>query len=113
MTALPLTYSTEVAAAKAADRPIVALESTIITHGMPYPQNIEVAQKVENDLRGMGVTPATIAVLDGTLNIGLEPSALEALAQAKGVAKLSRADIAACMASGGTGSTTVAATMIG
>lgn len=112
MTALPLIHSTEVAAAKASGRPIVALESTIITHGMPYPQNLDVATQVENDLRAQGVTPATIAVLDGELHIGLEPTALEKLAQAKGVAKLSRADLAACMATRGTGATTVAATMI-
>ncbi|WP_227268055.1 pseudouridine-5'-phosphate glycosidase [Roseobacter weihaiensis] len=113
MTALPLLHSTEVAAAKASNRPVVALESTIITHGMPYPRNLEVARQVEDDLRGLGVTPATIAVIDGRLHAGLEPDQLERLAQAKGVAKLSRADIAACMATGGTGATTVAATMIG
>ncbi|WP_298918253.1 pseudouridine-5'-phosphate glycosidase [uncultured Roseobacter sp.] len=112
MTALPLILSAEVAAAKAAGRPVVALESTIITHGMPYPQNLEVARQVENDIRAEGVTPATIAVMDGTLHIGLDDMQLEELAQAKGVAKLSRADIAACMATGGTGATTVAATMI-
>jgi pseudouridine-5'-phosphate glycosidase len=112
MTDLPLIHSSEVVAAKASDRPIVALESTIITHGMPYPQNLEVARHVEDDIRALGVTPATIAVLGGRLHIGLEPDQLEALAQAKGVAKLSRADLAACMATGGTGATTVAATMI-
>lgn len=112
MTALPLIRSTEVTAALASTRPVVALESTIITHGMPYPQNLEVARQVEDDLRGAGVTPATIAVIEGTLHIGLEPETLERLAQAKGVAKLSRADLAACMATGGTGATTVAATMI-
>jgi pseudouridine-5'-phosphate glycosidase len=111
--ALPLIHSTEVAAAKASGRPIVALESTIITHGMPYPQNLEVARQVENDIRGAGVTPATIAVIDGKLHIGLGDAQLETLAQAKGVAKLSRADLAVCMATGGTGATTVAATMIG
>jgi pseudouridine-5'-phosphate glycosidase len=112
MSALPLIHSAEVAAAKAAGRPIVALESTIITHGMPYPQNLEVARQVEDDLRALDVTPATIAVIDGQLHIGLEPEALELLAQAKGVAKLSRADMAACIALKGTGATTVAATMI-
>jgi pseudouridine-5'-phosphate glycosidase len=112
MTTLPLVHSTEVAAAKATGRPVVALESTIITHGMPYPQNLEVARQVENDLRGAGVAPATIAVIDGQLHIGLEAEQLERLARAKGVAKLSRADLAACMAGGGTGATTVAATMI-
>lgn len=113
MSPLPLIHSAEVAAAKASDRPIVALESTIITHGMPFPQNLEVARQVEDDLRNMNVTPATIAVISGRLHIGLEPEQLETLARAKGVAKLSRADLAACIATGGTGATTVAATMIG
>ncbi|MFK7881238.1 pseudouridine-5'-phosphate glycosidase [Roseobacter sp.] len=113
MTNLPLVHSAEVIAAKASDKPIVALESTIITHGMPFPQNLEVARQVENDIRASGVTPATIAVLDGTLQIGLDEIQLEALAQARSVAKLSRADLAACLATGGTGATTVAATMIG
>ncbi len=109
---LPTIHSAEVAAARAAGRPIVALESTIITHGMPYPQNLEVARDVENDIRAKGVTPATIAVMEGQLRIGLEPEQLAELAQAKGVAKLSRADMAVCIATGGTGATTVAATMI-
>ncbi|QBF31767.1 pseudouridine-5'-phosphate glycosidase [Thalassococcus sp. S3] len=105
-------FSPEVAAARAAGAPLVALESTIITHGMPWPQNLEVAQQVEEDIRKEGATPATIAVIDGILHIGLTAEALETLARAKGVAKLSRADLAVCMATGGTGSTTVAATMI-
>ena len=112
MTTLPLQYSSVVAAARASGAPIVALESTIITHGMPYPQNLATAQQVEQTVHDAGATPATIAVLDGTLHIGLEPAELQALAQAKGVAKLSRADMAVCIASGGTGATTVAATMI-
>ncbi|MEO1106564.1 MAG: pseudouridine-5'-phosphate glycosidase [Pseudomonadota bacterium] len=105
-------YSTEVRAAKDAGQPIVALESTIITHGMPYPQNIEVAAQVEQDIRDAGAVPATMAVLDGVLHVGLEPDQLQSLGQAQGVAKLSRADMAACLATGGTGATTVAATMI-
>lgn len=92
--------------------PIVALESTIITHGMPYPQNLEMARKVEAIVRENGATPATIVVLDGVLRVGLEDDQLEALAQTKGAAKLSRADMAVCMVSGKTGATTVAATMI-
>ncbi|SFD74216.1 pseudouridine-5'-phosphate glycosidase [Sulfitobacter brevis] len=112
MTTLPLSFSREVQQARDARTPIVALESTIITHGMPYPQNLEVARQVEDDLRAAGATPATIAVINGTLHIGLEPEQLETLAQAKGVAKLSRADMAVCIATGGTGATTVAATMI-
>ncbi|MCL4118905.1 UNVERIFIED_CONTAM: hypothetical protein GTU68_004832 [Idotea baltica] len=80
---------------------------------MPYPQNMETAQRVEQTVRDNGAVPATIAVMDGALCIGLEESQLAALAQAKNVAKLSRADLAACIATGGTGATTVAATMIG
>jgi pseudouridine-5'-phosphate glycosidase len=106
------TPSAEVARAQASGTAIVALESTIITHGMPYPQNLEVARQVEADVRAGGAVPATMAVLNGTLRVGLDDAELEALAQAKGVAKLSRADMAACIAMGGTGATTVAATMI-
>jgi len=104
--------SPEVQIAREEGAPLVALESTIITHGMPYPQNLEVARQVEADVRAGGAEPATMAVIDGTLHAGLTDTQLEALAQAKGVAKLSRADMAACMATGGTGATTVAATMI-
>lgn len=106
------TPSPEVADALAAGKPVVALESTIITHGMPYPQNLEVARTVEQDIRDASAVPATMAVISGTLHVGLKDTQLEALAQAKGVAKLSRADMAVCMAAGGTGATTVAATMI-
>ena len=109
---LPLDFSAEVAAARAAGTAIVALESTIITHGMPYPQNVETARLVEAEVRAHAATPATIAVLNGRLKIGLSDAELEGLGQATGVAKLSRADIAACLARGGTGATTVAATMI-
>ena len=109
---IPMSFSAEVAAARANGQPVVALESTIITHGMPFPQNVETARLVEDDIRQAGAVPATIAVMDGTLHIGLEPDALDRLGQAQNVAKLSRADIAACIATGGTGATTVAATMI-
>ncbi len=109
---IPMQFSPEVATALADGTPVVALESTIITHGMPYPQNVETARKVETVVRGGGATPATIAVLNGVLHIGLTENELENLGQAKDVAKLSRADIAACLATGGTGATTVAATMI-
>ena len=112
MIPLPLVLSPEVIAAKAAGQPIVALESTIITHGMPYPQNLETAKLVEETIRAAGAVPATIAVIEGTLHAGLTDEQLTALAQAKDVAKLSRADMAACIAAGGTGATTVAATMI-
>ena len=109
---IPIAYSAEVDAARTAGDAIVALESTIITHGMPYPQNLEVARQVEADIRDAGAVPATIAVMEGTLHIGLDDEQLSKLAQSKGVAKLSRADMAACLATGGTGATTVAATMI-
>ena len=109
---IPLTYSAEVAAALANGRAIVALESTIITHGMPFPQNVQTARLVEQDVRDAGAVPATIAVMGGRLHIGLEAAELDALGQAQHVAKLSRADLAACIATGGTGATTVAATMI-
>ena len=109
---IDIQYSSEVQAAKAEGRAIVALESTIITHGMPYPQNVEVAAQVEQDIRDAGAVPATMAVIAGVLHVGLEPDQLQALGQAKGVAKISRADMPACIATGGTGATTVAATMI-
>ncbi|WP_288928162.1 pseudouridine-5'-phosphate glycosidase [uncultured Maritimibacter sp.] len=105
-------YSPEVAEARASGAPLVALESTIITHGMPWPQNVETAREVEATIRAEGAVPATIAVLSGRLHVGLTDEELETLGQAKDVAKLSRADIAACIATGGTGATTVAATMI-
>ena len=107
-----LTFSPEVAEARAAGAPLVALESTIITHGMPWPRNLETARAVETAVRDAGAVPATIAVLEGGLHVGLDDTALEALAQATDVMKLSRADLAVAMAGGRTGATTVAATMI-
>ena len=112
MTQTPFVRSSSVQAAFDAGTPIVALESTIITHGMPYPQNLEMARQVEATVRAGGAEPATIAVIDGTLFVGLEDVQLETLAQTKGAAKLSRGDMAVCLATGGTGATTVAATMI-
>ena len=109
---IPMSFSPEVSEAMKLGTPIVALESTIISHGMPYPQNVETARLVEAEVRANGAAPATIAVIDGVLCIGLDDAQLEMFGQADGVAKLSRADIAACLASGGTGATTVAATMI-
>lgn len=107
-----LTFAPEVAVALQEGAPVVALESTIITHGMPWPQNLETAQRVEAEVRAHGAVPATMAVMGGRIHVGLTEAALSALAQAQGVAKLSRADLAACLATGGTGATTVAATMI-
>ncbi|WP_411035793.1 pseudouridine-5'-phosphate glycosidase [Shinella sp. BYT-45] len=109
---LPMQYSDEVAAAKARGAPIVALESTIITHGMPYPGNLDMARSVERIIREEGAVPATIAVIDGVLHIGLEEAQLEALSRTEGAMKLSRADLAFAIAERRTGATTVAATMI-
>ncbi|WGI20379.1 pseudouridine-5'-phosphate glycosidase [Amylibacter sp. IMCC11727] len=109
---LPLTYSDEVRAALDAGKPVVALESTIITHGMPYPANLETARGVEDVVRDNGAVPATIAIIDHEIHIGLSAERLEWLAQAKDVMKLSRADLAFAVAHGRTGATTVAATMI-
>ncbi|HKK36698.1 MAG TPA: pseudouridine-5'-phosphate glycosidase [Paracoccaceae bacterium] len=103
--------SEAVADALAEGRPVVALESTILAHGLPAPRNLEVAAALEDVVRAGGAVPATIAVLDGRLRVGLDAAALERLA-AGGVAKLSRADLAAALATGGDGATTVAATMI-
>lgn len=108
----PLSYAPDVRAALDDGGPVVALESTIITHGMPWPQNLETAQRVEAEVRAAGATPATIAVMGGRIHIGLTQDGLVQLAQAKDVMKLSRADLAACLATGATGATTVAATMI-
>ena len=91
---------------------VVALESTIITHGMPYPQNVQTAQAVETVVTQAGATPATIAVIDGEIKIGLSTTELDALARSTSAAKLSRADLAFAVAQKTTGSTTVAATMI-
>jgi pseudouridylate synthase len=109
---LPLVLSPEVAEARAKGQAIVALESTIITHGMPFPQNVETARRVEAEVRAHGAMPATIAVMDRKILVGLTDAQLDALGRAQNVAKLSRADLAVCLASGKTGATTVAATMI-
>ena len=107
--------SPEVAAALASGSAVVALESTIITHGMPYPANLETSRGVEEVVRSHGATPATIAVLDGRCCVGLDDAALERLAlsaQGEGdVVKASRKDLPAVVARGGTAGTTVAATM--
>jgi pseudouridine-5'-phosphate glycosidase len=109
---LPLTFAPDVAEALADGAPVVALESTIITHGMPWPQNVETARRVEAEVRAAGAVPATIAIMAGRIHIGLTEAELDSLGQARDVAKLSRADLAACLVTGGMGATTVAATMI-
>jgi pseudouridylate synthase len=102
----------EVADALAKGRPVVALESTIITHGMPWPGNRDMALEVEAAIRAEGAVPATIAVIDGQLHAGLDKATITRLAQAKDVMKLSRADFAYALSQGRTGATTVAATMM-
>ena len=107
-----LEFAPEVASARAAGRPIVALESTIISHGMPYPQNVQTAREVEAIIRAHGAVPATIAVLDGKIRIGLSEAELELLGQSPEAMKVSRRDLPYVIASGKIGATTVAATMI-
>jgi len=105
-------FSKEVKQAKAENKPIVALESTIISHGMPYPQNVEMATKVENIIRKNGAIPATIALIDGKIKIGLEKEELELLANSDNVAKVSRRDFTEVLTTKRVGATTVASTMM-
>ena len=107
-----LQRSPAVEAAQSAGRPVVALESTIITHGMPWPHNVRTAREVEALIRDLGAEPATIAVMDGTIRIGLADDELERLARSRDVHKVSRRDLPAVLASGALGATTVAGTMI-
>jgi pseudouridylate synthase len=107
-----LDFSPEVAEARSAKKPIVALESTIITHGMPYPRNVETALAVEHAAREMGAVPATIAVIEGRFRIGLDEQEIDRLGQLSGgVVKASRRDLALVAARKGSAGTTVAATM--
>lgn len=106
-----LVIAAEIEEALRHHRPVVALESTLISHGLPYPVNLETAQQSEAAVRAGGAIPATIAVLDGKLTIGLSASQLERLAVDTGIRKASRRDLAAAMAEGATAATTVAATL--
>ena len=105
-------YSSAVREAIKNDEPIVALESTIITHGMPWPENLETAKSVETIVKEYGATPATIAVINGVIKVGLEEAILSKLSVTSNVRKLSSADLVHCLVKKETGSTTVAATMI-
>lgn len=107
-----LLYSPEVAAARAAGKAIVALESTIISHGMPYPQNVQMAREVEQIIRDAGAVPATIAIMDGKICIGLNEQQLELLGTSPDAMKVSRRDLPFVLAQRKLGATTVAATMI-
>lgn len=108
-----LSIKPEVSEALEEGKAVVALESTIIAHGMPYPQNVEMAQKTEEIIRENGAVPATIAIIDGKIQIGLNDEQLELLATADDVAKVSRRDLAQILATKKLGATTVASTMIG
>src|SRR5712691_7875666 len=105
------TVNPEIEAALAANCAVVALESTVIAHGLPRPQNLETAQRVEQIVRDQGATPATIAVLDGQLCVGLNQQRLKQLANRDDIRKLSTRDLAIAVARGWNGATTVAATM--
>ncbi|WP_032093819.1 pseudouridine-5'-phosphate glycosidase [Necropsobacter rosorum] len=107
-----LILSEEVRAGMAKGLPIVALESTIISHGMPYPQNVAMAREVEQIIRDNGAVPATIAIVAGKIKIGLSDEELEMFGSSKGIAKVSRRDLADVIASQKLGATTVATTMI-
>lgn len=102
----------EIAEAVAAGRPVVALESTILSHGMPYPDNVAFAGRIEQVIRGEGAVPATMAVIDGRLKAGLTEGELLRMCEAKGVRKVSRRDLPMVVAGKQTGATTVATTMI-
>src|SRR2546430_665243 len=102
--------STEVEVALAAQRPVVALESTVIAHGLPRPQNLETARRLEQIVRDEGATPATIAIIKGRICVGLDAAELEYIANAADVRKLSTRDLAVAVARGWDGATTVATT---
>ncbi|WP_426169478.1 pseudouridine-5'-phosphate glycosidase [Pseudoduganella sp. R-34] len=107
-----LSFSPEVANARATGKPIVALESTIISHGMPYPQNVQTAREVEQIIRDAGAVPATIAIIGGKICVGLTEEQLEGLGNSPDAIKVSRRDLAYVLSQGKLGATTVAATMI-
>ena len=107
-----LSVTPEIEEAIKAGKPVVALESTILSHGMPYPENVEFAHKVEEIVRGEGAIPATTAIIGGKLKVGLTSEELEIMCKAEDVGKVSRRDVAVYLATGKTGATTVATTMM-
>ncbi|MDD6956533.1 MAG: pseudouridine-5'-phosphate glycosidase, partial [Solobacterium sp.] len=96
-----------------ADKPVVALESTILSHGMPYPENLEFARNVEKIIKEEGAVPATIAIIGGKIKVGLSDEELEIMCKAENVGKVSRRDLPIYISTGKTGATTVTTTMIG
>ena len=107
-----LDISPEVQAAIAENKPVVALESTILSHGMPYPENVGFAAEVEKVVRAEGAIPATAALIHGRIKVGLTPAELDIMCKAENVGKVSRRDMATYLATGRNGATTVATTMI-
>jgi pseudouridylate synthase len=112
MTTIPLAIHPSVRAALDAHQPVVALESTVISHGLPWPENLELARRMESTIRAGGATPATVALLQGHIKIGLTDAEVQHLAQAQGVWKISRRDYAVALAQKHDGATTVAGTMM-
>lgn len=107
-----LSITPEIEEALKAGKPVVALESTILSHGMPFPQNMEFAHKVEEIVRAEGAIPATTAIIGGKLKVGLTSEELDLMCKGEGVGKVSRRDVAVYLATGKTGATTVATTMM-
>ncbi|MBQ7491951.1 MAG: pseudouridine-5'-phosphate glycosidase [Clostridia bacterium] len=107
-----LSIRPEIQSALSAGKPVVALESTILSHGMPYPQNLDFGRRVEKIIRDEGAAPATIAILDGKLKVGLNDAELERMCRAEDVGKVSRRDVPVYLATGKAGATTVATTML-
>ncbi len=107
-----IVFSKEVESALKHKRPVVALESTIITHGMPYPKNIEMALNVESIIRKQGAVPATIAIINGVIHVGLETHQIEELGKLKDVIKTSKRDFGYVLANKKNGSTTVSGTIL-
>lgn len=106
-----ITLSPDVAAALQSGQPVVALESTLISHGLPFPKNLELALQIEEEIRSGGCVPATIAVIKGHIYIGLARDQIEYLATGKDILKLNASDVALCVSTGQSGATTVAGTM--
>lgn len=109
---LPIRLGAEVADALKANKPVVALESTIISHGMPYPRNVETAYQVEAAVREQGAIPATIGIIDGIIVVGMNKEEIEEFGKRKGIAKVSKRDLPIVVAKKQWGATTVSATMI-
>jgi len=108
---MKLKYSKEIKGAKEQGKPILAMESTIIAHGMPYPQNLNYALEAESACKSIGVTPATIAIIEGTICVGLERRKLEILSRSKDIKKVSMRELGIATSLGWSGATTVSATM--